>query len=324
MAVTCFPRLRLWVVGAVVALVSVGCGEDSDVTSPASTSTSIGASTTSDPSTTTTTGAVVEVPATAVAATWDGELVVVRTTTGEHETVIDDRYSDLDLPASEGGHWFVSQIVLDGQGRVVVETCCEPAAGHIGRYEIAAGAEEEPLVDGVGPSLSPDASTLAFGVIQFGVGLVEPPSRQPVRLESPEQSTAQYEATTWLGPGTLAYTEVHHQADASRTVIKRHELGSGDLADDEVLVESTEPRIQLATRHDGALVWASTDVGVAHVIDPDTGEEVATFDLGGPIADIAYDATGTWLLVVGKDGELRWFGGGRSGTIPGRYTAAAW
>jgi hypothetical protein len=79
----------------------------------------------------------------------------------------------------------------------------------------------------------------------------------------------------------------------------------------------------LARRGDGSLVWAGSD-GVGHVLDPETGRETATFELGSDVSDIAYDATGTWLLYTTQARELRWTGGGRSGSIPGRFVAAGW
>ena len=67
----------------------------------------------------------------------------------------------------------------------------------------------------------------------------------------------------------------------------------------------------------GATAWATYWI-------PETGRETAAFELGSGVRDIAYDATGTWLLYTTRARELRWTGGGRSGSIPGRFVAAGW
>lgn len=308
----------------VLALLGAACGGDDDGAPRATTTTSstVEATTSSSPATTTTvaTGDGGPLPATAVAATSEGRLAVIDTATGDVVRVLDDRFGDLSTPPPEGGHSFVIQVALAPGGDVAfVEVCCEPAGGAISQYELDGGAAD-PTVTGYGPSVSPTGE-LAFGVYTFGLGFGTGPEPRRVERSGAHDASTFYELTTWLDADTVAY--VVDPGDGTASSIARHDVGAPDLDDDVVLAEQEGDIVDLVTRGDGAIVFADA-AGIAHVLDPASGAKLATFDLGGPVVDLAYDETGTWLLAVGEDGELRWFGGGESATIPGSYTAADW
>ena len=63
---------------------------------------------------------------------------------------------------------------------------------------------------------------------------------------------------------------------------------------------------------------------LGRVVDPVSGAVVGSFDYPGVVLDQEYDATGTWLIATLVNGGLAWFGGGQSGTIPGKWIAADW
>jgi hypothetical protein len=261
-------------------------------------------------------------PTTAVAGTWAGPFVVIDTATGDIVRQLDDRYSDLDHPPAEGTPWYVDDIALTPGGATAwADQCCEPAGGRIDRYRTDGSEPAELVANAYNPSVSPDGRLVAYGVYTFGLGFWD--GEQQRVIEGLPDDGSFFEDTAWLDDRTVVYARVSPDASTPRSELRVHALADDSLRDDRVVVTLDESIAALVTRRDGSIVWFDGD-GTGHVVDPASGDQTATFEVGGPVADAAYDASGTWLLVVGEDGTLRWFGAGRSGTVPGRYTAAAW
>lgn len=255
-------------------------------------------------------------PSIAVAAAENGRLVVLDTSTGEVLRTL-DRYSDLREERPEGGYFFPIQVAVTTEGdSAYIEFCCEPAGGYIEKVGINGKGKPIPVAAGYGPSIAPHSRRIAYGVYNFGIE-VPVGDRRGLAALKPNDGKDFFTATSWVGDTDVAYVRV-----GERSTIWLHDVSERSLKNDRLLAEPTEQVAHLATRRDGRLLWVSSD-GEAHVLDPISGEEISTFDLG-PVVDIAYDPSGTWLLVCTEDRSLIWYCGGSSGTIPGTCVAAGW
>jgi hypothetical protein len=300
---------------------------DTTTTTATTTTTTTAASGGEDSTTTTARGAEEpggDRPTFAVAALEDGRFGIVDLAAGDVREIGDRRFSDLTQPPAEGGAYFVADLALTpDRSTVWVDTCCEPAAGSIVRIDLTTGRQDDATITGWSPSVSPDGEAMAHGHYSIGIGIVR--GGESVQVDGPpdDGTFRQYEDTVWLDDSSIAYVLNVFDGPQPRATVYVHDIAASDLLGDRVLFEPGEPVVAMARRGDGALVWVG-ESGAAHVVDPASGDETATFDLGEPVVDIAYDATGTWLLVVDEDRDLRWLGGGEEGTVPGRYVAAAW
>lgn len=262
-------------------------------------------------------------PRTAVAAAEDGRLVVVDVATGDVLRTL-RTFSDLWTEAPEGGHSVPRDVSLTPDGTVAyLEWCCEPAAGDIRRVRTDGrdGAGKDSIDHGYAPSVSPDGASVAWGTYPTGITIRTGDQQRLVR-GSEEPSDLTYSATAWVDGRRLAYVRSTPGGHVTVGQVYLHDIAAPDLLGDRLLVEARDLR-HLVRRGDGSPVWVGAD-GVGHVLDAATGRETATFELGGGVRDVAYDATGTWLLYTTQTRELRWTGGGRNGSIPGRFVAAGW
>jgi hypothetical protein len=262
-------------------------------------------------------------PSTAVAAEESGRLVVVNVATGEVLRIL-RTFSDLRTVAPEGGHAFPRDITLAPDGTIAyLDWCCEPAAGDIRRIPTAGGdgAGADSVAHGYGPSVSPNGASVAWGTYMSGITIRT--GDQQRLVPGPERPTdLLYTATAWVDDRRIAYVRSTPGGHVTKDQVYIHNIAAPDLLGDRLLAEVKDVR-DLVRRGDGSLVWVGSD-GVGHVLDPETSRETAAFELGGDVRDIAYDATGTWLLYTTQTRELRWTGGGRSGSIPGKFVAAGW
>jgi len=262
-------------------------------------------------------------PGTAVAAEEGGRLVVVDVATGEVLRIL-RTFSDLRTVAPEVGHAFPRDIALTPDGTVAyLDWCCEPAAGDIRRVPVAGGGGTgaDSVAHGYGPSVSPNGSSVTWGTYTSGITIRT--GDQQRLVPGPERPTDLfYTATAWVDDRRVAYVRSTPGGHETKDQVYIHNIAAPDLRGDRLLAEVKDVR-DLVRRGDGSLVWVGSD-GVGHVLDPETGRETAAFELRSDVRDIAYDSTGTWLLYTTQARELRWTGGGRSGSIPGRFVAAGW
>ena len=262
-------------------------------------------------------------PRTAVAAAEDGRLVVVDVATGNVLRTL-MTFSDLRTEAPEGGHSAPRDVSLTPDGTVAyLEWCCEPAAGDIRRVPTAGGdgAGKDSIDHGYAPSVSPDGASVAWGTYTSGITIRT--GDQQRLVPGPERpSDLSYTGTAWVDDRRVAYLRSTPGGHVTDDQVYVHDIAAPDLLGDRLLVDARDVR-DLVRRGDGSLVWVGSD-GVGHVLDAETGRETAAFELGGDVRDVAYDGTGTWLLYTTQTRELRWTGGGRNGSIPGRFVAAGW
>lgn len=114
---------------------------------------------------------------------------------GEPELVFDTPESGEEAPAI-----FVDGIAFDAAGETVyVGTCCEPASGQTFAIDRASGDELDPIF-GSAPTLSPDATTMAF-VAGIELALVDVASGE--RTSIPTEGFTPW-SVAWAGTDTLA------------------------------------------------------------------------------------------------------------------------
>ncbi len=205
------------------------------------------------------------------------------------------------------------------RGAVYYSEGPEPACGNVSEVAAVTGAISESRGDGNHVAPGPAGHYVTSG----GCG---------VRIRKGSTVLASVETPH----GTL-FGDVAWSADGRRIAVERwdgnnpplivlFDLGSGGMSE---IRDPDRLGYRLpAFRNDGRLVVVQQkgDHGPAatRVLDVGNGAVVGEFSYGAAVADQAYDATHTWLLVTMADGRLRWFGGGEQGDLGTGYTAADW
>jgi hypothetical protein len=266
-------------------------------------------------------------PSTVVGVDEHGRLVVVNAETGAIVRELDYQADPtVQLPADAE----IAPNVLCGvtrlvDGRVLYESCGEPAFGYI---KLAAEGEPptEYVADGGYVTESFDGR---FATVAYGLAIYDSTTlKQLVHFDLP--SPGDMHTAAW-SPDTKTIAVVQgrrNDADRPQIVLVSTEDGS-------IRALPTPPDTiwgHPVFRSDGMLVVAERCCvsPVAHgpdlgrVVDPATGNVVGSFAYPGEVADQEYDATGTWLLTTLTDGRLMWRGGDESGFVPGNWIAADW
>jgi hypothetical protein len=220
-------------------------------------------------------------------------------------------------------------------GVVVVSDGPEPAAGNLTLVKPGEDYDGQGGPQSWGPgwdmAISPDgrfALTTGYGadvaMLAGGDG-----GRNVVvdLVDSPDEAFRYHPA--WLRDriGVAMVREV----DGVRNLIDVIELGGDGRVASTVTYQMDRPIADLEVRSDGGLVVLYDDGrnpfggGTrAVVVDPDSGEIKAEFDLEEGSHSLAYDATGRLLLYVDGESTVRWQGVGDSGVLAEGYIHADW
>lgn len=302
---------------ALTAALLARCGE-----APASRSeASPEASTTPSPTTVT----LAKPPARIVALTDQGDIVVIdRETTEEVQTIASfPPYEDPEVSA--GSFWPVDVTSLP-DGRILLATCCEPAAGHIYVLDENGRRMKEDDLFAVDAQADPAGDRLATGEI-IGLAIWPLPgfASPATTLDlSTDQEGFAPEDLSWSADGgrilftiggRLGMVDASARSLAEATYVDAptgsYWAGAAYTVDGPVAVE--QPGAFLKPSGPSRLVRVDLGTGVATELVPVEGE----------ITDLTVDPSGQYLLWA-EGGRLRWLIDGGISTLDGEFLAAAW
>jgi hypothetical protein len=219
-------------------------------------------------------------------------------------------------------------------GVIIVSDGPEPAAGNLTLVEPGENYERQGGPDGWGMgwdvAISPDGRFALVTGYGYDVSVLAEGAngrRVVIQLSDSPEDLRYHPA--WLRDriGVAIVREV----DGVRNVIDVIELDDGGRVVSTVSYQLDRPIADLEVRSDGGLVVLyddgrnPLDGGTrAVVVDPDSGEIEAEFDLEEGSHSLAYDATGRLLLYVDGEGTVRWQGVGESGVLAEGYIHADW
>jgi hypothetical protein len=305
-------RIAPALAGVITAFAVVGCGGSESSDGPAVTGPSSEAGTSTAPR-----------PTKIVALTKEGDVVVIDPESKESRLIAS--FPPRDDPQVEAGSFRAVDVLALPDGRILVATCCEPAAGHM--YVLSEDGHRLKGQDLFAEDAGHDAGTrVASGEL---VGLVIRPledlnSAAYTLAPPPDVSGFSPDNISWtvgaerivftLG-GTLGAVDVSAGSLADATFLNpsegMHWSGSASTTDGTVAVEQG-----------GDLLHPSGPSRLLRV-DIETGEMSELVPTEGRITDLAVDPTGTYLLWV-EGGDLRWLADDAEGTVPGDFIAAGW
>ncbi len=219
-------------------------------------------------------------------------------------------------------------------GVIIVSDGPEPAAGNLNLVEPGEDYERRGGPDGWGMgwdvAISPDGRfALVTGYGSDVSVLAEGTNGRSVVIQLSDSPEDLRYHPAWLRDriGVAMVREV----DGVRNLIDVIELGNDGQVVSTVTYQMDRPIADLEVRSDGGLVVLYDDGrnpfggGTrAVVVDPDSGEIKAEFDLEEGSHSLAYDATGRLLLYVDGEGTVRWQGVGDSGVLAEGYIHADW
>lgn len=223
-----------------------------------------------------------------------------------------------------------------GNGHIWISDCCEPAAGNLFKVEIGTDFSTDSfVVYGTHPVPSPSGDLVAHTGLELTV-IADSSGQQLGVLGGVADGADADGPPVWHQPVAWLDDEI--------LVVRV----TGDLVDNLVLFDVSDPsapqqtgpsmggvisHTDAAVRSDGMIFAlarsyrgdddASSDL-MGWVFDPSTGEVVAETDLPDDIWAIDYDASGTFLLTVGQEGVVRFFGAGQSGVVADGFVAVSW
>lgn len=337
-----------------VAATGNDAADDVVTEQPEETTTAVEVTTsTTAPATTTTAGVAPGARPTEIAAVvFDGEggtrLVVIDAASGAEVRELarlEGPDPDLSIPDDRGWN-YLNDVTVATTGMVYYTESGEPIYGFVRGVPLDGTEDPADLGEGNFVAVSPDASALAisntptvFTVSTSDTITADEPEGGGVLDEDIEDGRLLgYASLGWLPDGqTIVVDAYRHESDAGIIVVRVD--GSDQPRQFEPPDDSSLDWSRPAVRRDGMIVIAEQapycfvepdecdTEPVARVIDPSSGEVVASFSYGSSsvVVDQSYDATGTWLLVTFRDGTMRWYGGGQSGVVPGNsYRAGDW
>jgi hypothetical protein len=266
-----------------------------------------------------------EPPSRIVALTEQGDIVVIDRESMQQVRTVASFPPYEDPEVSAGSFWPVDVTALP-DGRVLLATCCEPAAGLL--YVIGEDGRRMENQDlfALDAAADPAGERLATGEI---IGLV---IRSLPSFSSP---TATLDLPT--GQEGLAPEDLSWSPDGSRVLFTiGGRLGVVD-ASSRSLSEAIYADAPPGSYWAGAAYTVEGPVAVTQPgeifqpsgpsrlvrVGPQTGQAVELVPTEGQIADLTVDASGQYLLWV-EDGRLRWLIDDEISTLDGEFLAAAW
>ena len=321
----------LGAIGLAIALANERSQDVSSIDSPTTTIPTLTTSTTVVSTTTTATAVPNEGrPSEIVGVDGTGHLIVIDATSGEtvrELAYVGDPSAPYDPNLPGYAAYFIGYAELSSDGQwVYYQTCCEPAVGTVHRVPFG-GGDSELVAYGSDPSLSADGRFLAVARGGNGVDVFrtdDPRGFAQIRpVARYESGTSGFSRPTWSPDGSTVYVG-RFVGDMTLEIVVLDFDGSS-LTERRVLSPPAgEGWAAPVVRADGMLIVDARKISespydllptTATVIDPRSGQVIATFDVGGDIGSWHYDRSGTWLIGTLED-RLRWFGGGASGDIP--------
>jgi hypothetical protein len=245
-------------------------------------------------------------PESIVAVTDDGRLVVLRTSDGAEVSELADLGSG-EASEDDPAPVSITGVALrPGTTEVYFETCCEPAAGHIFRVDLATrGVEPVSVAFGYGMDISGDGRRIAF---------VSGPTVSVMELD-----TGQVVHTAESGDGSHDWVQAALNRDGSVLAIER----ALERDDDGTIVRSDARTTSLA---DGTYEEHDTTEGRFMPLFVEGTTLASAPAPGERLRDANVDETGEWILVVTADGRLTVRHDDTSTVSPydGRFLAADW
>ncbi len=219
-------------------------------------------------------------------------------------------------------------------GLSVVSTCCEPAAGDLtfldNGADYPARPNPEQTTAGWDVSISPDGRIFlitGYSVVITTAGdstdeglladSFDGAGRRPAWLRDRRGIAVAHPWDSSTTPESAWIDVIGLDEDNQVISTVRHEIDEG-IADLEVRADGT-----LVVLVGGSAAYAD-DGSRAILLDPDTGELITEFGLEPGSYSLSYDNTGIYLLYVTGTGEVRWQGGGRSGSLGTGFISADW
>ena len=303
-------RLGPALASSLFALVFAGCGDTQSSEPPTSASSEAGSRS-------------APVPAQIVALTKQGDVVVIDRETKESRLVAS--FPPRKDPQVEAGSFRAVDVMALPDGRFLLATCCEPAAGHM--YALSQDGHRLKDQDLFAEDAGHDAGArVASGEL---VGLVIRPLSD---LNSAAYTLALPPDVTGFAPDNISWARGEDRV--AFTIGGR--LAVVDVSADS-LADATFVEPPDGSHWSGAAYTSQGTVAVEQGGDPlhpsgpsrllrvdiDTGQSSELVSTEGRVTDLAVDSTGTYLLWV-EGGDLRWLGDDASATIPGDFIAAGW
>ena len=293
-----------------LALAATGCGDTQSSGAP--TATSSETSTLSAPA-----------PAQIVALTKQGDVVVIDRETKESRVVAS--FPPREDPQVEAGSFRAVDVTALPEGRLLVATCCEPAAGHM--YALSEDGHRLKDQDLFAEDAGHDAGArVASGEL---VGLVIRPLSD---LNSAAHTLALPPDLTGFSPDNISWAP-----DEDRIAFTiGGKLAVVDVSADS-LTDATFVDPSDGSHWSGAAYTIEGTVAVEQGGDPlhpsgpsrllrvdmESGTSSGVVSTKGRVTDLAVDSTGTHLLWV-EGGNLRWSVDDEGATLPGDFIAASW
>ena len=279
-----------------------------------------------------------------VAVREDGGVVEIETQSGREVRVLIPAPSLLPAEDQMSGNSIGAVWWHRESGRMVVEDGPEPASGNIWHLPIDADFELARTLSfngiqgfryGAGwqAAISPNGDYVLHtgyfaSILRNGV-----PGNNWIEISrTGESGSSYYTMPTWLRDRDgVAFIVESFVGQHEVVELELVELNSRGEVTDRRSVPLGGPVAGLAVRSDGAILvladegdsrrWGGSEVTV---VDPESFETIAEFELESGSASMGYDPTGTFLLYVDGDGEIRWQGRGQSGLIASGFTHADW
>jgi hypothetical protein len=225
-------------------------------------------------------------------------------------------------------------VELAPDGTIYVDDCCEPAYGSTFAVVSTFDPVSTPAISGVDPESSPDGSRLARSNLGSAITISDASGSELGTFGDPDFSGVVTVPLTWIDASTLVVASSDPGDDLNRLQV----LDVTDPTSPVVTVERFDPgRFHVAAdvradgnilvvvrRFDPAVGSTEDDDVVAEIIDPTTGETIADFDLPDDVYEANYDASGRFVLTVGTEGRIDWYGAGQRGTLADGFISADW